>query len=186
METVLDESAALPAWVNIFTCMFVHGGWMHLLGNLLCLWIFAGSIEDRVGRFAFVFFYLLTGIAANLVHTWFAPGYTPLVGASGAISGTMGAYILLHPKARMLAVFPVGWYPLTVSLPAWAFLGIYFLIQNLYPAYFTVGDQSVAYWAHIGGFISGAAIIYLFPVKMGPPIARPAYNPDDDDADLVI
>jgi len=179
-------AAALPAWINIFTCMFLHGGWLHLLGNMLYLWIFGNNIEDRLGPALFIVFYLGTGVVGNLAHTFVEPGYSPLVGASGAVSGVMGAYILLFPRARILAVVPIYFYPLTVSLPAWAFLGIYFVLQNLYPATFGAGMGNVAHWAHIGGFVSGAALIYVFPHRRrAARTARPV-DPRDDDADLII
>jgi membrane associated rhomboid family serine protease len=181
----IKAAEAVPAWINLFTCMFLHGGWMHLIGNMLYLWIFGTNIEDRLGKWLFLVFYLGTGVVGSLMHTVFQAGYVPLVGASGAISGVMGAYILLFPRTRILAVAPIGWYPLTVSLPAWTFLGIYFVIQNLYPAYFGAGDN-VAYWAHIGGFLSGAALIFIFPKRRGHVAALPAYDPHDDDADVVI
>jgi membrane associated rhomboid family serine protease len=187
----IKAAEALPAWIGIFTGMFLHGGWMHLLGNMLYLWIFGNNIEDRLGPVLFFVFYIATGLAGNLLHTVFDASYAPLVGASGAISGVMGAYILLFPRARILAVVPVGWYPLTVSLPAWAFLGIYFLIQNLYPAYFTVvgvaaNQGGVAYLAHVGGFASGMALIYILPHRKVPPVEQAPYDPDKDDADVVI
>jgi membrane associated rhomboid family serine protease len=185
------EVTAVPAWINLITCMFLHGGWMHLIGNMLFLWIFGNNIEDRLGWGLFLIFYLGTGIVGSLAHTFFEPGFSPLVGASGAISGVMGAYIVLYPRARILGIIPIGWYPLTVSLPAWVYLGFYFLIQNLYPAYFTAahltgGQGGIARWAHIGGFASGAALILLFPRKPRPPVARPAYDPAKDNADIVI
>lgn len=185
VDRVATESApALPAWINIITCMFLHGGWMHLLGNMLYLWVFGNNIEDRLGPFLFTVFYLGTGVVGNLTHTYFDPGVVPLVGASGAISGVMGAYVLLFPRTRILALVPVGWYPLYVSLPAWVFLGIYFVIQNLYPAAFSAGG-GVAYWAHIGGFVAGAELILVFPRRRPPPQARPASDVDRQ-ADVVI
>ena len=187
----IKAATALPAWVGLFTCMFLHGGWMHLLGNMLYLWIFGNNIEDRLGPALFVVFYLATGMMGSILHTIFDASYAPLVGASGAISGVMGAYILLFPRARILAVAPIGWYPLTISLPAWVFLGIYFLIQNLYPAYFSAvgaagGQGGVAYLAHVGGFVSGAALIYILPHRTTRPPPEAAYDPDKDDADVVI
>ncbi|MBN2562934.1 MAG: rhomboid family intramembrane serine protease [Phycisphaerae bacterium] len=182
----IEAATAIPAWINIFTCMFLHGGWMHLIGNMLYLWIFGKNIEDRLGPVLFIVFYIGTGVVGNLGHTLLSGGYMPLVGASGAISGVMGAYILLFPRARILAIWPIGWYPATISLPAWVFLGVYFVIQNLYPASFGAGEGNVAYWAHIGGFASGMALIYVFPHRKRPPAAQPAYDPDKDDADFVI
>lgn len=188
-RSALKAAVAMPAWITLLTCMFLHGGWMHLLGNMLYLWIFGNNIEDRLGSVLFVVFYLGTGVVGSLAHAYFDAGYIPLVGASGAISGVMGAYILLFPRARIQGIMPIGWYPLTISLPAWMFLGIYFLIQNLYPAYFTAqsaGGGGVAYWAHTGGFVSGAALILIFPHRQVPPVARPVYDPARDDADIVL
>jgi len=187
----IKAATALPAWVGIFSCMFLHGGWMHLLGNMLYLWIFGNNIEDRLGPILYLVFYIGTGLVGNVAHTIFDQSFSPLVGASGAISGVMGAYILLFPRARILGVVPLGWYPLTVSLPAWAFLGIYFLIQNLYPAYFSAAhfgarQEGVAFLAHIGGFLSGMALIYVFPHRKVRPVEQPAYDPEKDDADVVI
>lgn len=168
----VDEATLYPAWVNIFTCMFLHGGWMHLLGNMLYLWIFGNNIEDRLGPVLFVVFYIGTGVAGNLAHTWWDPSYVPLVGASGAISGVMGAYIILFPRVRILAVIPWYFYWFTVRLPAWLFLGVYYLIQNLVPA-LRPNQGSVAYWAHLGGFAAGAAMILLFPRRKHPPQTGP-------------
>jgi len=180
----VEDAAAVPAWINIFTCMYLHGGWAHLLGNMLYLWIFGNNIEDRLGPFLYFVFYTATGLLGNLLHTFFDSAAVPLVGASGAISGVMGAYILLYPHARLTAIIPIGWYPATANLPAWIFLGVYIVVQNLYPAAFSAGAQGgVAYWAHIGGFVGGAALIKLFPLK--PQLYRPP-PPPDDDADFVL
>lgn len=184
----IRAAEAVPASINIFTCMFLHGGWWHLLGNMLYLWIFGNNIEDKLGPVLFGVFYLGTGLVGNVAHTVFEASYVPLVGASGAISGVMGAYILLFPRARILAIVPVGWYPLTVTVPAWMFLGFYFLIQNVYSSYFTGGQDNVAYWAHIGGFLSGLALIFVFPRRKGPEpshVNKPTRGLDED-ADVVI
>lgn len=179
-----DAATALPAWVTIFTCMFLHGGWMHLLGNMLYLWIFGNNIEDRLGPVLFGVFYLGTGVMGNLLHTVAEASWMPLVGASGAISGVMGAYLVLFGRAAILALVPLGFFWFTVKLPAWMFLGIYIVVQNLYPASFGRAD-SVAYWAHIGGFFSGLALIVLFPKRHRPVAARPSPI-NDDDADFVL
>ena len=182
----IEAATAMPAGLNIFSCMFLHGGWMHLLGNMLFLWIFGNNIEDRLGPALFLVFYLGTGICGNLAHTFFDPGYVPLVGASGAISGVMGAYILLFPKVRILAVVPIGWYPATFSLPAWLYLAFYIGAQNLWPAYFGAGRDSVAYWAHIGGFAAGMALIFVFPHRPASVKMHPSGEAKDDDADFVL
>lgn len=182
----VQAAVALPAWLNIFTCMFLHGGWMHLIGNMLFLWIFGNSIEDKLGPWLFIVFFLGTGVCGSLAHTFFDPGYVPLVGASGAISGVMGAYVLLFPRTRILAIVPIGWYPATFSLPAWVYLGFYILLQNLWPAFRGGENSAVAYWAHIGGFIAGMALIYVFPHRKHASPPTPAYDPDEDDADFVL
>jgi len=183
----IEDIEALPASVNIFTCMYLHGGWMHLIGNMIYLWIFGNNIEDRLGPLLYFVFYTATGLMGNLLHTFFDPGAVPLVGASGAISGVLGAYILLYPHERITAIVPIYFYPATVKMPAWIFLGIYIVIQNLFPATFGAGSEGkggVAYWAHIGGFAAGAAMIKLMPLRplpfrLPPPI-------DDDYADIEI
>ena len=180
----VEAATAIPVWISIFTCMFLHGGWMHLLGNMLYLWIFGNNIEDRLGPALFMFFYLGTGLVGNLAHTFFEGSWMPLVGASGAISGVMGAYIVLYWRVRILAVVPLGWYWFTVRLPAWMFLGIYIVVQNLYPASFGRSD-GVAYWAHIGGFAAGVAMIFAFPKKPPPSPMRKRVI-DEDDVDFVL
>jgi membrane associated rhomboid family serine protease len=186
IELPFREATALPASINIVTAMFLHGGWMHLLGNMLFLWIFGKNVEDRLGHFMFVFYYLVTGVIGNLAHTIFEPSVQPLVGASGAISGVMGGYILLFPHAKILAYLPIGWVFMSVKLPAWIFLGFYLVLQNVVPA--LGGDQRspVAYLAHIGGFVAGMALIHLFPHRKGPTYAQPGRPIDDEDVDLVI
>lgn len=187
-EIPIDSALSLPAGLTVFTAMFLHGGWMHLIGNMLFLWIFGNNIEDRLGPLLYVVFYLGTGIMGNLTHAFFSAGYVPLVGASGAISGVMGGYMVLFTHSRILAIVPLGWYFFTVKLPAWMYFVFYIGVQNLFPAYFG-GQDSVAYWAHIGGFASGLAMILFFPRRRPPAFARPAYPArpvDDDDADFVL
>ena len=186
-EAPLEAATATPVWISLFTCMFLHGGWAHLLGNMLYLWIFGNNIEDRLGRVLFLIFYLGTGLVGNFAHTYFEASWVPLVGASGAISGVMGGYVLVHPHAHILAIIPLGWYWFTAKLPAWVFLGVYIVLQNLFPA--TLGGREeggVAYWAHIGGFAAGAGLIFLLPRRPVPAYARPARPIHDDDADIVI
>ncbi len=187
-ELPVSAASAVSPWVCLITCMFLHGGWMHLLGNMLYLWIFGNNIEDKLGKPLFLIFYLVTGAVGNLAHTYFNESWVPLVGASGAISGVMGAYILLFPHAHILAIIPLGWYWFTAKLPAWVFLGIYIVLQNLYPATMAgrSGSDPVAYWAHIGGFAAGAALIYALPHRPIPAYAQRARPIDDDDADIII
>ena len=136
-------------WPALFTSMFMHGGLLHLLGNLWFLWVFGDNIEDEMGRGRFLIFYLAGGVAAALTHSLF-DGATnvPMIGASGAISAVLGAYILLHPRAIILSL--IGWIPIPV--PAFIYLGYWALIQFVQSA---AGVEGVAFWAHIGGFIFG-------------------------------
>ncbi len=180
-----EAAAAKPAWMNILTCMFLHGGWMHLLGNMFFLFVFGANVEDRLGPWLFAVFYLGTGVCGNLAHTFADPGFTPLVGASGAIAGVMGAYVLLFPRTRILAIVPIGWYPATFNLPAWVYLVFYVVLQNLWPA-LRGGEGNVSYWAHIGGFAAGMAMIFIFPHRKRQPPPPEAYDPDADDADFVL
>jgi membrane associated rhomboid family serine protease len=149
---------------TLLTSMFMHGGWGHLLGNMLFLWVFGNNIEDSMGHLRFLGFYLATGIAAGLAHVWFSPAsQVPAVGASGAISGIMGAYILLYPRARVRTYFPPFFF---FRLSAWFFLGVWFVLQ-LAGGLSTLGlpeseAGGVAVWAHVGGFVAGLLLIRLF------------------------
>jgi membrane associated rhomboid family serine protease len=154
---------------NVFTSMFLHGSWMHLLGNMWFLWIFGNNVEDSMGRLRFVLFYLLCGIAAALGQVVTDPSSPiPMVGASGAISGVMGGYLVLYPNVRVYALVPIGFFLTSMALPAWVMLGYWFLLQFLSGlATFGGGVGGVAFWAHIGGFVAGLVLIKLF--------ARPDY-----------
>jgi len=150
---------------TIFSSMFLHGGWMHIIGNMLYLWIFGNNIEDSMGHLRFTFFYLLTGIAAAAAHLALNPASTvPTIGASGAVSGVLGAYLILFPHARVQTLMTLGWFIRIVYLPAWVLLifwiGLQLLNQALAPMDPTAGG--VAYAAHIGGFVAGLALIPLF------------------------
>lgn len=152
--------AAVPDWLTLLTCTFLHGGWLHLIGNLWILWIFGDNVEERLGRVGYVFFYLGCGAAASLTHLLSQPDSPiPTVGASGAIAGVMGAYLLLHPHAKVLTLVPLGFLLQMVVLPAWVFLGIWFVLQLFSGTFDRGGAAGVAWWAHIGGFAVGAAIV---------------------------
>ena len=157
---------AIPAWMTVFTSMFMHGGWMHLIGNMLYLWIFGNNVEDAMGHVRFIIFYLLCGVLAFLAH---AMGDTasqiPTVGASGAISGVLGAYLLLHPRARVLVAIPFGFIIHTTRLPAGVVLGFWFVLQLINSAASSGGQGGVAWGAHIGGFVAGMALIPFFKSK---------------------
>lgn len=149
------------SWYTLFTSMFLHGGWLHILGNMWFLWLFGNNIEDVMGHGRFLIFYLLAGLAAAFTQVLVSPdSAAPMIGASGAISGVMGAYIVLYPRVR---VHTIVWIILIFrwTLPAWAMLGYWFLLQVLGTGSDTV-NGGVAVWAHIGGFITGAVLIALF------------------------
>ena len=157
------ELAVIPPELTIFTSMFMHGGWMHLIGNMLYLWIFGNNVEDSMGHGRFLVFYLLCGVFAALAQTLTDPSSEiPMVGASGAISGVLGAYLLLYPHARVLVAVPVGFSLWTGYLPAGLVLGLWFVFQLLSSALADSGQGGVAFMAHIGGFIAGMALIPLF------------------------
>jgi len=170
-EGIVDSYGMKPALVlkgkelyTIFTSMFLHGGFLHIFGNMLYLWIFGDNLEDALGRPKFLLFYFLSGIVAGLAHAFYVIGdpiasKLPTIGASGAISGVLGAYIVLYPRARVLtAVMYSG----IIMIPAIFFLGFWFLLQVLSVSFSWVagGSSGVAYWAHIGGFVAGAVMIY--------------------------
>jgi membrane associated rhomboid family serine protease len=155
----------VPVPFTYISYMFLHGSWLHLLSNMLFLWVFADNIEDAFGYAAFAMFYVICGVAAALTHTFMEPGSAaPLIGASGAVSGIIGAYILLYPRARvwMLILFPI---PIRIS--AYWVLGVWFLLQlyNLYMATRT-GMTEVAWWAHIGGFATGLILTFFLRSRL--------------------
>jgi membrane associated rhomboid family serine protease len=169
------EMAWIPAEATIFTSMFLHGGIMHLVGNMLYLWIFGNNIEDSMGHVRFAIFYLLCGIAAALGQAWMHPdSQIPMIGASGAISGVLGAYLLLFPHARVLTVVPLGLYSQMIRLPALLVLGFWFVMQIFSSAAAGGGDQGgVAWFAHIGGFVAGMVLIPVFKYR-DVPLFHPA------------
>ena len=155
-----------PTWLTVFTAMFMHGGLLHLGGNMLFLWIFGNNVEDSMGPFKFVVFYLLGGLAATALQIAVGPGSTvPNLGASGAVAGVLGGYLLLFPRARVITVIFIVFFFTIVELPAMLILGFWFVQQILF-GYFdlnSAGDGGgVAYFAHIGGFAFGLLAIKLF------------------------
>ena len=153
----------VPPELTLFTSMFLHGGWMHLIGNMLYLWIFGNNIEDSMGHLRFVIFYVACGIVAALVQAYPDPGSTvPMIGASGAISGVLGAYLLLYPRAHVLVLLPLGYFSQLVHLPAMLVLGFWFLLQLINSMFAASGSGGVAWGAHIGGFLAGMILIPLF------------------------
>jgi membrane associated rhomboid family serine protease len=157
-----DLSLVSP-WMTIFTSMFMHGGWMHLIGNMLYLWIFGDNVEDSMGHGRFIVFYLACGAAAVFAQALPDPSSTvPMVGASGAISGVLGAYLLLYPHARVLVAIPFGFYLHTMRIPAGLVLVLWFGLQLLSNAMAQAGQGGVAFRAHIGGFVAGMILIPIF------------------------
>jgi membrane associated rhomboid family serine protease len=155
-------------FTTLITSLFLHGGWLHLGGNMLYLWIFGDNVEDKLGHFRFFVFYNLCGIAASALHIYLEPASTvPTIGASGAISGILGAYILLFPRARVLTLVPIFIFIQITELPAYIILGFWFVLQFLNVilslGYANTGLGGVAWWAHIGGFITG--MLFVFPFR---------------------
>jgi membrane associated rhomboid family serine protease len=160
------EYALVPPTATVFTSMFLHGGWMHLIGNMLYLWIFGDNVEDSMGHSRFIVFYLLCGLAAVFAQALPDPGSTiPMVGASGAISGVLGAYLLLYPHARVLVLIPFGFLLHTVRIPAGIVLLLWFGLQLFSQLAAPAGQGGVAFRAHIGGFIAGMLLVPLFKRK---------------------
>ncbi|MCM8765997.1 MAG: rhomboid family intramembrane serine protease [Candidatus Omnitrophica bacterium] len=154
-------------FTTLFTSQFLHGNLLHLLGNMLYLWIFGNNIEDVLGHLRFLFFYLLCGVFSSLVHIFTHPQSTiPTLGASGAISGVLGAYFLLFPRAKILALLPFFPFFRMVKIPAFFFLGIWafwqFLLAISSPGGETVLDEGVAWFAHLGGFLAGILLLPFF------------------------
>jgi membrane associated rhomboid family serine protease len=169
-----------PAFLTILTSMFMHGGWLHIAGNMIFLWIFGNNVEDSMGRLRYVFFYLLGGLAAALTQVAISPDETvPLVGASGAIAAVLGGYALLYPRARVLTLF-FFFFIFFIEVPALLLLGLWIFTQFL-PAVGQLatpdvsGGGGVAYWAHIGGFLFGLAAIKLFAHRRSAHYGRPKY-----------
>jgi membrane associated rhomboid family serine protease len=151
---------------NVLTSMFLHGSWMHLLGNMWFLWLFGNNIEDSMTRPRFIAFYLLCGLGAALAQVFAEPSSRiPMVGASGAISGVMGAYLVLFPRVRVFTLLPLGFYITSIALPAWAMLVYWAFLQFFGGVTSIVAAQEgggVAFWAHLGGFLAGVVLVKLF------------------------
>jgi membrane associated rhomboid family serine protease len=157
-----DPGRQLP---NVLSSMFLHGSWMHLLGNMWFLWLFGNNIEDSMTRPRFVAFYLLTGLAAALAQVMADPASAvPMVGASGAISGGMGAYLILFPRVRVFTMVPLGFFLHSIALPAWVML-IYWAVLQIFGGVTSIVEEQgggVAFWAHVGGFVAGIVLVKLF------------------------
>ena len=169
---------------TLVTSMFLHGGWMHLIGNMWFLWLFGDNMEDQLGHLRFAGFYLLAGLAAAALQIAADPGSgLPMVGASGAIAGVMGGYLLLFPKARVDVIAIIIIYIKMLTIPAGVLLGLWFLLQ-IFSSFWTMGgDSGVAYWAHAGGFVAGIILALPIFIKLGGTVfwdrthGRPPHRP---------
>jgi membrane associated rhomboid family serine protease len=163
-QALPSELAVIPAKASMFTSMFLHGGWMHLIGNMWFLWIFGNNIEEAMGHFRFLAFYLICGLLASASQIYAYPDSTiPSIGASGAIAGALGAYIMLYPRARVWTLIFLGFFIRLMYVPAWIVLGFWILLQFINGS--MAGAQAmggVAFWAHVGGFLSGVLLVGLF------------------------
>jgi membrane associated rhomboid family serine protease len=167
--------------ITLVTSMYFHGGWAHLIGNMMYLWIFGDNVEDRMGRLGFFIFYTLCGLVAGILQVAVAPrSAIPIIGASGAIAGVLGAYILLYPHARVRTLVPSFYFYRSVWLPAILVLGGWFLIQllnGLASLSLVMQTGGVAFWAHIGGFVAGMGMMPVFRQKNYlPPPPRTSYT----------
>ncbi|OGP72086.1 MAG: hypothetical protein A2Z73_06490 [Deltaproteobacteria bacterium RBG_13_60_28] len=173
--SLLGQGSVTLAVVPIFTSMFMHAGWLHLIGNMWTLFIFGDNVEDTLGRGRYLVFYLVSGVASLIIFFLFSShSRIPLVGASGAIAGVMGAYFSLFPGARVLTLVPIFIIFTVIELPAYLFLGFWFVLQFFQGAFSVVGSTGgggVAWWAHVGGFLAGMGLIQLFaPGRAGNPL----------------
>jgi len=171
LEEVLRKPFDPLGYLPVFSSMFLHSGWLHLGFNLWTFWIFADNVEDRMGHGRFLVFYLLCGIVSGIVHALLNAGSTlPAVGASGAIAGVLGAYSFLYPRGRVIVLVPLFFIPYFFQLPAFFFLGVWFLMQLL-SGTIAIGMRAtggVAWWAHVGGFVAGALLHRLFVSRQRP------------------
>ncbi|MGB9792027.1 MAG: rhomboid family intramembrane serine protease [Thermacetogeniaceae bacterium] len=162
-----ELSAGVPILsiaVPFITAMFLHGGWLHILGNMLYLWIFGDNVEDRMGHLPYLFFYLLVGIAGSIAHILANPGsQVPIIGASGAIAGVLGAYFISYPRSRILTLLPLPFFITLIEVPAFFFLPFWFILQLLNGISTNLAANPVAWWAHIGGFLAGMLLVNFFP-----------------------
>jgi membrane associated rhomboid family serine protease len=159
----IPPSGLVPWWATPFTAMFMHGGWLHLIFNMLYLWVFGNNVEDLLGKTRFVAFYLLCGLAAAVTQVIVdVDSTTPVIGASGAVAGVLGAYIVVWPRARVVtAIVLVFLFPV-VLLPAWVLLVAWFVLQAMQGVLSLRGETDVAYFAHVGGFVAGMLTVWVF------------------------
>ncbi len=180
------RGGGLRVWITLFTSMFLHGGWWHLISNMLALYIFGDNIEDRVGHVGYLFFYLISGLMAAGAHlVAYSESTLPTVGASGAIAGVLGAYLALFPRARVLTLVPVFYFVRLIEIPAFIYLGFWFISQ-LFNGIFALTaagvfqSGGVAWWAHIGGFAFGLLSIRLIASRPKTHVVG-RYDPWEDD-----
>lgn len=167
LHLFFSGSALDPVMITFITAMFLHGGWLHVLSNMLFLWVFGDNVEDRLGHLRFLLFYLGVGIIGSISHILANPtSEVPIIGASGAIAGILGAYLVTFPRARVLALVPIIFFFTLVEIPAVIFLALWFVLQ-IFNGTASLGGAAnpVAWWAHIGGFLAGAILIKVVAPK---------------------
>jgi membrane associated rhomboid family serine protease len=167
-EALPEGLPFVPEWATLATSIFLHGSWLHLVGNMLFLWVFGDNVEDAMGHWRFFAFFLLCGSAGSLAHAFVDPESTrPLIGASGAVSGVVAAYLITYPRVRMWALFLNG---IPLRVPAYWAIGFWFALQLV--AAFLGGDEAVGWFAHLGGFVAGAVLILAMRRRYDPVLAR--------------
>ena len=167
-----ETYAVIPEPLTMITYMFLHGGWLHLIGNMLFLWVFGDNVEDRLGVPLYLFLYFFSGFAAAYTQVLIDPqSQVPLIGASGAISGVLGAYLVFFPGVEVRGIIPIGYYIQSVRWPAIAVLGLWFALQLFYALFSLGGGEGggVAFFAHVGGFVAGMVIAWLVTLAMPQP-----------------
>lgn len=165
LEAINNTSTNPVDYIPLISNMFLHGGWIHLLGNLWYLWIFGDNIEDWLGKLSFLAFFICTGLIANITHILLDPfSAVPVIGASGAVSGVLGAYLILYPSAKLKVLVPIFIFLQIFEIPAVIFLGLWFFLQ-LNSSALAESGANIAWWAHIGGFLAGMLLIKLFPCR---------------------
>jgi membrane associated rhomboid family serine protease len=170
-QVVVLPAEPAAVYTTLFTCMFLHGGWLHLISNMWMLWVFGNNVEDRLGHLMYVAYYLVGGLLASLCHWATDPGSDiPVIGASGAVATVLGGYAVTYPWAKVRTLIFVG-FPFMVDIPALAWLGIWFVLQNLVPGILSLQGvvmERVAFWAHIGGFVAGMLLMPLMALGASP------------------
>ena len=188
IDSIVMQNALIPAEVtqnfslsvikNFFTAMFLHAGWLHLISNMLYLWIFGDNIEDRLGHLGYLLFYLGSGVFASILHVVFnANSVVPSLGASGAIAGVLGAYLVFYPNSRVYTFIPFGFFMRLRPLPSILVLGLWFVTQIFsgLGSLASTAQGGVAYWAHIGGFVFGLALGYVLKGRVKEPVPAPPH-----------